>query len=440
MAWYDFLNPFHAAGEAINGVVGTVTGIYDNAASLWGGSSQQKFERHQSEDARNFTHQENELQRQFARQMWEDTNAYNTPTAQKQRLEQAGMNPYVNMENAGTAQSVTPAPGGSASATTGTQGAAQIAQGNAIASSQAAKNMAEAERSREMLPYDKNLSTSNKVLADFQGAKAYQEAVGQELQNAIVSAFGMKEKELQIRDWQVGLRYKLALAINEEQRRNVITQQIELLKKQINLTDEQAKQLHEYVTKYMANDYYTQFGLRASEIHANEASAVNSYASANEHNATAESIRTLTPYQAQQIAADTELKKAMKKVTNLDFSIRSKTRSAEVMANLNEFNTRIKKNKYVPALVKSQVDYFVAQAYFSQQRGDYEGVRAWTDAINRTADTVINGVNAYQGAKGGKGKAPTPPMKMTPQNTNTTGGSFPYYNTSNGYNGPTLWR
>lgn len=440
MAWYDFLNPFNAAGKVLSGTTGIATGIYDNVASLWGGSSQQKFERHQSEDARNFAHQENALQRQFARQMWEDTNAYNTPTAQKQRLEQAGMNPYVNMENAGTAQSVTPAPGGSATATTGTQGAAQIAQGNAIASSQAAKNMAEAERSREMLPYDKNLSTSNKVLADFQGAKAYQEAVGQELQNAIVSAYGMKEKELQIRDWQVGLRYKLALAINEEQRRNVITQQIDLLKKQINLTDEQAKQLHEYVTKYMANDYYTQFGLRASEIHANEASAVNSYASANEHNATAESIRTLTPYQAKQIAADTELKKAMKKVANLDFSIRSKTRSAEVMANLNEFNTCIKKNKYVPALVKSQVDYFVAQAYFSQQRGDYEGVRAWTDAINRTADTVINGVNAYQGAKGGKGKSPTPPMKMTPQNTNTTGGSFPYYNTSNGYNGPTLWR
>lgn len=165
MAWYDFLNPFNAAGKVLSGTTGIATGIYDNVASLWGGSSQQKFERHQSEDARNFAHQENALQRQFARQMWEDTNAYNTPTAQKQRLEQAGMNPYVNMENAGTAQSVTPAPGGSATATTGTQGAAQIAQGNAIASSQAAKNMAEAERSREMLPYDKNLSTSNKVLA-----------------------------------------------------------------------------------------------------------------------------------------------------------------------------------------------------------------------------------------------------------------------------------
>lgn len=436
MAWYDVINPM----TYVNAVTGLGTGIYDSVASLWGGSSQQKFERHQSEDARNFTHQENALQRQFARQMWEDTNAYNTPTAQKQRLEQAGMNPYVNMENAGTAQSVTPAAGGSAGATTGTQGAAQIAQGNAIASSQFAKNMTDAERSREMLPYDKNLSTSNKVLADFQGSKAYQEAVGQELQNAIVSAYGMKEKELQIRDWQVGLRYKLALAINEEQRRNVITQQIELLKKQIKLTDEQGIQLHEYVTKYMANDYFTQFGLRSSEIHANEASAVNSYASANEHNATAESIRTLTPYQVQQIAADTELKKAMKKVTNLDFSIRSKTRSAEVMANLNEFNTRINKNKYIPALVKSQVSYYTAQAYFAQQRGDYEGVRAWTDAINRTAGTVIDGVNAYHGAKGGKGKAPKPPMKMTPQNTNTTGGSFPYYNSSNGYNGPTLWQ
>lgn len=435
MAWYDFLNP-------INTIVGTATGIYDGVASLWGGSSQQKYERHLSEDARNFTHQENELQRQFARKMWEDSNAYNSPTAQKQRLEQAGMNPYVNMENAGTAQSVTPAPGGSANAYTVTQGAAQIAQGNAIASSQAAKNMAEAERSREMLPFDKQLSSSNKVLADFQASKAYQEAVGQELHNAIVNAFGMKEKSLQIQDWQIGLRYKLALSINEEQRREVINQQIDLLKKQINLTDEQAKQLHEYVTKYMANDYFTQFGLRASEIHANEAAAVNSYASANEHNATAESIRTLTPYQAENIAADTELKKAYKKVTNLDFSIRSKTRSAEVMANLNEFNTRIAKNKYVPALVKAQVAYYTSQAYFAQQRGDYEGVRAWTDAINRTADTVINGVNAYHGAKGGKGgkgKAPTPPMKMTPKNTNTTGGSFPYYNSSNGYSGPTLW-
>ncbi len=435
MAWYDFLNPINLVGQSVSGVVGTATGIYDNVASLWGGSSQQKFERHQAEDARNFTHQENALQRNFARQMWEDTNEYNTAKAQKQRLEEAGMNPYVNMENAGTAQSVTPAPGGSASATTGTQGAAQVAQGNVVASSQAAKNLADAERSREMLPYDKNLSTSNKVLADFQGAKAYQEAVGQELQNAIVSAFGMKEKELQIQDWQVGLRYKLALAINEEQRREIITQQIDLLKKQINLTDEQAKQLHEYVIKYMANDYFTQFGLRASEIRANDAAAVNSIASANEHNATADSIRTLTPYQAEQIAADIELKKVMKKVTNLDYSIRSKTRSAEVMANLSEFNTQIRKNKHVPELVKSEIAYYYAQAYAASQRGDYEGVRAWSEAINNTANTVINGVSAVKAAKGAKNSKPL----YNPKTTTTTKEHFPYNNVPTA-TGPTLWK
>lgn len=273
MAWYDFLNPVKDATDIIGGVVGSVTGLYDNVASLWGGSSQQKFERHQAEDARNFTHQENALQRDFAKRMWQDTNDYNTATAQKQRLEEAGMNPYVNMENAGTAQSVTPAVGGSAGATTGTKGAADIGNDNVVAASQAAKNLADAERSEEMLPYDKQLSTSNRVLADFQGSKAYQEAVGQELQNAIVSAFGMKEKQMEIQDWTNRLRYGLAMAINEEKRKELITQQVDLLKNQIKLTDEQAKQIHEYVTKYMANDYFTQFGLRSSEMSSNYAQA-----------------------------------------------------------------------------------------------------------------------------------------------------------------------
>ena len=47
-------------------------------------------------------------QRDFQERMWRNENAYNTPSAQRQRLQEAGLNPYLMMNggSAGTAQSV----------------------------------------------------------------------------------------------------------------------------------------------------------------------------------------------------------------------------------------------------------------------------------------------------------------------------------------------
>ena len=47
-------------------------------------------------------------QRDFQEKMWNKENAYNTASAQRQRLEEAGLNPYLMMNggSAGTAQSV----------------------------------------------------------------------------------------------------------------------------------------------------------------------------------------------------------------------------------------------------------------------------------------------------------------------------------------------
>ena len=47
-------------------------------------------------------------QRDFQEYMWNKENAYNTASAQRQRLEEAGLNPYLMMNggSAGTAQSV----------------------------------------------------------------------------------------------------------------------------------------------------------------------------------------------------------------------------------------------------------------------------------------------------------------------------------------------
>ena len=47
-------------------------------------------------------------QRDFQENMWNRENEYNTASAQRQRLEEAGLNPYMMMNggSAGTAQSV----------------------------------------------------------------------------------------------------------------------------------------------------------------------------------------------------------------------------------------------------------------------------------------------------------------------------------------------
>ena len=47
-------------------------------------------------------------QRNFQERMWHNENLYNTPSAQRQRLQEAGLNPYLMMNggSAGTAQSV----------------------------------------------------------------------------------------------------------------------------------------------------------------------------------------------------------------------------------------------------------------------------------------------------------------------------------------------
>ena len=47
-------------------------------------------------------------QRSFQERMWHNENLYNTPSAQRQRLQEAGLKPYLMMNggSAGTAQSV----------------------------------------------------------------------------------------------------------------------------------------------------------------------------------------------------------------------------------------------------------------------------------------------------------------------------------------------
>lgn len=55
------------------------------------------------------------IQNQFQTDMWNKTNEYNSPTAQRERLEQAGLNPYLMMSG-GSAGSATAMNGSSASA------------------------------------------------------------------------------------------------------------------------------------------------------------------------------------------------------------------------------------------------------------------------------------------------------------------------------------
>ena len=99
-----------------------------------------EFNERMLEKQQQFNRQEAETNRGFITDMWNKTNEYNSPAAARQRLEEAGYNPYMSMPGAGFASM-----GSSSPATSGTASAAAVAPqvpyqpdfsgiGNAVAS------------------------------------------------------------------------------------------------------------------------------------------------------------------------------------------------------------------------------------------------------------------------------------------------------------------
>lgn len=89
------------------------------------------YNHHEAKLQREWQSQENEKSRNFERLMWDLNNQYNTPSAQRARLEEAGLNPYLNTGTVGTGTSSpmgAPAPqGGSSPASIAPNGSTNFA-------------------------------------------------------------------------------------------------------------------------------------------------------------------------------------------------------------------------------------------------------------------------------------------------------------------------
>lgn len=90
-----------------SGISPEVASFVPAGFNLVGSYLQNAFNMSSADSANSFNAIEAEKNRSFQYQMWMKNNAYNTPTAQRSRLEAAGLNPYLmlNGSTAGNAQS-----------------------------------------------------------------------------------------------------------------------------------------------------------------------------------------------------------------------------------------------------------------------------------------------------------------------------------------------
>ena len=113
-------------GSLASGVASSIQGgISTNKANEANKAINQmnnEFNERMLEKQQQFNRQEAETNRGFITDMWNKTNEYNSPAAARQRLEEAGYNPYMSMPGAGFASM-----GSSSAATSGTASAAGAA-------------------------------------------------------------------------------------------------------------------------------------------------------------------------------------------------------------------------------------------------------------------------------------------------------------------------
>lgn len=131
---------------------------------------------------RSFQTSEREAQNQFALDQWNRENEYNTPAAQRARLEEAGINPYNMAIDTGSAGSISG---------TGTSGSGSMGSGSAASGSPTAP-----ASQVQMLPahFDYDFSSvANAINSYYQNQKTAAETVGIGQSNALVAQFGSDE-------------------------------------------------------------------------------------------------------------------------------------------------------------------------------------------------------------------------------------------------------
>lgn len=93
-------------------IAGGASSVMDMASNAIGSLINGRIQRKTMREQNAFNAQEAQKNRDYQTEMWNKQNAYNTPLAQRQRLKEAGLNPYM-MLNGGSAGNAQSAPQGS---------------------------------------------------------------------------------------------------------------------------------------------------------------------------------------------------------------------------------------------------------------------------------------------------------------------------------------
>lgn len=157
------------------------SGLVSAVGSYFGAKETNKSQERIAKENRQWQTEENQKSRDWEKEMWNESNLYNTPSAQMKRLREAGINPFISGSGGYSNVSQVPsAPGMSGSPSmpvlenplgnagalfnSGVQGAISSAQIGANVANQNAKTAIDAIKA-----YDEFLKSSN---GDYKGAKA----------------------------------------------------------------------------------------------------------------------------------------------------------------------------------------------------------------------------------------------------------------------------
>lgn len=152
------------AGALINGAGSLLGGIFSGAGSRYAARKQLQAVRETNAMNYQIAQQNNA----FNEKMWNAANEYNSPISQRQRLEQAGLNPYLMMDGSST--------GNAQTSVTADQSATQVAPefGQTLASGfqQMGSSISDAAGRIAQMVYNNGLQQANvkKTLADAQNS------------------------------------------------------------------------------------------------------------------------------------------------------------------------------------------------------------------------------------------------------------------------------
>ena len=100
-------------GQMIPAIIGAVAALAAAGTSAWSSANANKKNQQNFENSMAFNADQTAKQMNWQQDMWNAANEYNTPYNQRQRLEAAGINPYMAMSNISTG-TATSSPSGSA--------------------------------------------------------------------------------------------------------------------------------------------------------------------------------------------------------------------------------------------------------------------------------------------------------------------------------------